>query len=99
MVHRMSQPIFSTPPKKLLDQYHDALHLKQYSQRTEKTNIMQVESHILFTKNVIQTGWAKIRLVHYQVSSRMIRHHLTAESTFDTWPLAHRVQSARGAQL
>jgi len=50
----MNQPIQPTPPtsapkgKKLLDQYHDALRVKQYSQRTEKTYTLWVRSYIYF---------------------------------------------------
>lgn len=47
----MNQPAQpETPPKdkKLLDQYRDALRVKQYSQRTEKTYINWVRSYILF---------------------------------------------------
>lgn len=36
------------PPKKLLDQYRDALRLKQYSTRTEKTYVQWVRAYILF---------------------------------------------------
>ncbi len=36
------------PPKKLLDQYRDALRLKQYSNRTEKTYVHWVREYILF---------------------------------------------------
>jgi integron integrase len=40
----------ASPPqgKKLLDQYRDAIRLKQYSPRTEKTYILWVRSYILF---------------------------------------------------
>jgi integron integrase len=41
----MNQP---NPPKKLLDQYRDALRLKQYSPRTEKTYILWVRSYIFY---------------------------------------------------
>ncbi len=53
----MEQPIQTdqanspgSPPqgKKLLDQYRDAIRLKQYSPRTEKTYILWVRSYILF---------------------------------------------------
>jgi integron integrase len=44
----MNQPTPSNPPKKLLDQYREALRLKQYSPRTEKTYTMWVRSYILF---------------------------------------------------
>ena len=50
----MSQPIqpveLAQPQKgkKLLDQYHDALRLKQYSWRTEETYTLWVRSYILF---------------------------------------------------
>jgi len=47
------QPDPSTSPpqsKKLLDQYREALRLKHYSQRTEKTYITWVRSYILFHK-------------------------------------------------
>lgn len=46
----MSQPIQPTPPKKLLDQYRDALRVKHYSPRTEKTYIQWVRAYILFHK-------------------------------------------------
>jgi len=36
------------PPKKLLDQYRDALRLRQYSRRTEKTYVFWVHAYILF---------------------------------------------------
>jgi integron integrase len=44
----MNQPNQPNPPKKLLDQYHDALRLKQYSRRTEKTYILWVRAYIFF---------------------------------------------------
>jgi integron integrase len=44
----MNQPMPSNPPKKLLDQYRDALRLKQYSSRTERTYTLWVRSYILF---------------------------------------------------
>ncbi len=44
-----SNPSTASPQgKKLLDQYRDALRLKQYSQRTEKTYVFWVLSYILF---------------------------------------------------
>jgi integron integrase len=42
----MTQP--APKAKKLLEQYSDALRLKQYSARTEKTYILWVKSYILF---------------------------------------------------
>jgi hypothetical protein len=44
----MNQPTSPNPPKKLLDQYRDALRLKQYSPRTEETYTLWVRSYILF---------------------------------------------------
>jgi site-specific recombinase XerD len=38
----------SSKPKKLLDQLHDQIRLKQYSPRTEKTYIQWVREYILF---------------------------------------------------
>ena len=43
-----SQPASPPQGKKLLDQYHDAIRLKQYSTRTEKTYVLWVRSYILF---------------------------------------------------
>jgi len=44
----MAQPAPAPKGKKLLEQYSDALRLKQYSARTEKTYILWVRSYILF---------------------------------------------------
>jgi site-specific recombinase XerD len=47
----MRQPLQHTPspnPKKLLDQYRDALRLKHYSSRTEATHILWVREYILY---------------------------------------------------
>jgi hypothetical protein len=44
----MNQLLPPNPPKKLLDRYRDALRLKQYSARTEKTYVLWVKSYILF---------------------------------------------------
>ncbi|HCR69811.1 MAG TPA: integron integrase [Anaerolineae bacterium] len=38
----------TNPPKKLLEQYRDALRLKHYSQRTEKTYLLWVRQYIVF---------------------------------------------------
>jgi site-specific recombinase XerD len=50
----MNQPNQPNPPpaspqgKKLLNQYRDALRLKQYSPRTEKTYVLWVRSYIFY---------------------------------------------------
>jgi site-specific recombinase XerD len=44
----MNQPNQPKPPKKLQDQYHEALRLKQYSHRTEKAYTLWVRAYILF---------------------------------------------------
>lgn len=46
----MDQPAQVNPPKKLLDQYREALRLKHYSTRTEKTYIHWVKAYIIFHK-------------------------------------------------
>jgi integron integrase len=43
-------PSVPLPEKKLLDQYRDAIRLKHYSRRTEKTYILWVREYILFHK-------------------------------------------------
>lgn len=44
----MSIGFEQNPPKKLLDQYRDALRLKHYSPHTEKTYLLWAKSYILF---------------------------------------------------
>jgi integron integrase len=47
-MNQPGQPTSSPQGKKLLDQYRDAIRLKQYSARTEKTYVLWVRSYILF---------------------------------------------------
>lgn len=44
----MTQPAPAPKSKKLLEQFSDALRLKQYAARTEKTYILWIRSYILF---------------------------------------------------
>ena len=71
----MNQPLPPNPPKKLLDQYRDALRLKQYSSRTEKTYIFWVRSYILFhhKRHPKEMGLPEIRqFMTYLVSDQKV---------------------------
>lgn len=71
----MNQPIPPHPPKKLLDQYRDALRLKQYSPRTEKTYTLWVRSYILFhqKRHPQEMGLPEIRqFMTYLVSEKKV---------------------------
>ncbi len=71
----MNQPIQPTPPKKLLDQYRDALRLKQYSRRTEKTYILWVRSYIFFhnKRHPKEMGISEIRqFITHLVSEKKV---------------------------
>jgi hypothetical protein len=75
----MNQPIPPKPPKKLLDQYRDALRLKQYSARTEKTCTLWVRSYILFhhKRHPKEMGWPEIR--------QFITHLVSDKFMTKTW--------------
>jgi integron integrase len=61
----MIQPSSDMPnsnPKKLLDQYRDALRLKHYSSRTEETYVLRVREYILYhnKRHPLQMGVPEI---------------------------------------
>jgi len=61
----------SPPPKRLLDQVHDAIRLKHYSYRTERTYVQWIRQYILFhnRRHPNQLGVAEIEsfLTHLAV--------------------------------
>ena len=68
-------PPVPLPGKKLLDQYRDAIRLKHYSRRTEKTYILWVREYILFHKkrHPREMGVQEInQFLSYLVSERKV---------------------------
>jgi integron integrase len=62
-------------PKKLMDQYRDALRIKQYSPRTEKTYVLWVKSYIYFhqKRHPKEMGMAEIRqFITHLVSEKKV---------------------------